>query len=219
MNLASNSGKENRIGPGGVSTVSPSASTILASGESSTIRSFRPGDYPVLAAADGSRFVVSGHPAERGTFELYLAAVGRGDLADDPRFADPVDRFAHLADLMAVLSDWAATMPSAADAEEVLAAHGLASGALRTARELADTEWSAARRATVHIDDRGSGTIELPNSPWHFSRSDTSLHGPVRYRGEDNRDVLVRLAGLSDADVDRLERDGVLSSRVPTPGA
>jgi len=184
-----------------------------------TIRSFRPGDYPVLTAADGSRFVVSGHPAERGTFELYLAAVGRGDLAADPRFADPADRLAHLPDLMAVLAQWAATMPSAAAAEDVLAAHGLASGALRSARELADTEWSAARGATVHIDDRGSGTIQLPNSPWHFSRSDTSLRGPVRYRGEDNRDVLVRLAGLSDADVDRLERDGVLSSRVPAPGA
>ena len=61
--------------------------------------------------------------------------------------------------------------------------------------------------------------IRVPNSPWHFSRSDTSLRGPTRYRGEDNRDILTTLAGLSDAEVDRLERDGVLSSRVPAPGA
>ena len=31
--------------------------------------------------------------------------------------------------------------------------------------------------------------------------------------------ILTTLAGLSDAEVDRLERDGVLSSRVPAPGA
>ena len=180
-----------------------------------TIRSFRPGDYPVLTAADGSQFVISGHPAERGTFELYLAAAGRRDLANDPRFADPVDRLAHLAELVDVLSAWAVTMPDANAAEEVLATHGLASGVLRSARDLADTDWSTARRATVRIDDRGTGTIELPNSPWHFSRSDTSLRGPIRYRGEDNCEVLMRLAGLSDDDVEQLEHDGVLSSRVP----
>jgi len=142
-----------------------------------------------------------------------------GTLAADPRFAVAYEQLLSAPDAPTSAGPWAATMPSAAAAEDALAAHGLASGALRSARELADTEWSAARGATVHIDDRGSGTIQLPNSPWHFSRSDTSLRGPVRYRGEDNRDVLVRLAGLSDADVDRLERDGVLSSRVPAPGA
>ena len=180
-----------------------------------TIRSFRPGDYPVLAAADGSRFVVSGHPAERGTFEMYLAAIGRDELATDPRFAEPEDRLAHLADLVAVLDTWAATMPTAAAAEDALSAHGLAAGTLRTARELADTEWASSRRATVRIDDRAGGEIELPNSPWHFSRSDTSLHGPVHWRGEDNRDMLRRLAGLRDDEVDALERTGVLSSRLP----
>jgi CoA:oxalate CoA-transferase len=173
----------------------------------------------VLTAADGSSFVVSGHPAERGTFELYLAAVGRPDLADDPRFADPADRFANLAELVAVLAQWAATMPTAAEAEDALAAHGLAAGQLRTARELADTEWASARRATVRIDDRADGEIELPNSPWHFSRSDTSLEGPVHWRGEDNRDVLRRLAGLRDDEVDALERTGVLSSRPPRAGS
>ena len=184
-----------------------------------TIRSFRPGDYPVLTAADGSRFVVSGHPAERGTFEMYLAAAGRPDLADDPRFAEPEDRLVHLADLVAVLAQWADTMPTAAAAEDVLAANGLAAGQLRTARELADTEWASSRRATVRIDDRAGGEIELPNSPWHFSRSDTSLHGPVHWRGEDNREMLRRLAGLRDDEVDALERTGVLSSRPPRAGA
>ena len=39
------------------------------------IPSFRPGDYPVLSLADGRTVVVSGHPADRGTFERYVAAL------------------------------------------------------------------------------------------------------------------------------------------------
>ncbi len=35
------------------------------------IRSFRPGDYIVSTLASGESVVVSGHPAERGTFELF----------------------------------------------------------------------------------------------------------------------------------------------------
>ena len=40
----------------------------------------------------------------------------------------------------------------------------------------------------------------------------------VRYRGEDNRAVLGELLGIADAELDRLELEGVLSSRVPVAG-
>jgi hypothetical protein len=39
--------------------------------------------------------------------------------------------------------------------------------------------------------------------------------GVPRYRGEDNRIVLAELLGLDDATLDRLESDGVLTSRLP----
>ena len=56
--------------------------------DGSTIRSFSPADYLVFEVADGTAIVVSGHPAERGTFELFLRALSMEHLADDPRFAD-----------------------------------------------------------------------------------------------------------------------------------
>ena len=42
----------------------------------SWIRSFRPGEYPVLTAADGQSVVISGHPAERGTFDGFMPRCG-----------------------------------------------------------------------------------------------------------------------------------------------
>ena len=59
------------------------------------IRSFRPGDYLVLTVANGESLVVSGHPAERGTFVYFVAAMGMRELADDPRFVDVASRLEH----------------------------------------------------------------------------------------------------------------------------
>jgi crotonobetainyl-CoA:carnitine CoA-transferase CaiB-like acyl-CoA transferase len=179
------------------------------------IRSFGPGDYPVLTAANGETVVISGHPAERGTFDRFAAAIGRPDLGTDPRFTDVVTRLEHLDELVALLREWAAHMPTPTDIENQLAEHELATGTLRTVRELCETDWADDRNVTVGVSDRGGGTIRIPNAPWRFDASDVRLRGEPRYRGEDNRAVLGELLGLDDAALDRLEADGVLSSRVP----
>jgi CoA:oxalate CoA-transferase len=182
-----------------------------------TIRSFSPGDYLVFTVADGSVIVVSGHPAERGTFELFLRALGLEHLASDERFVDVAARMANFSELRDALLDAAATIPDARTFEEQFAAHRLASGELRTARQLAETEWAAARGAVVTVSDRGGGQLRLPNAPWHFSDAEVGVRGEPRYRGEDNRAVLAEVLGYDDAAIDALETDGVLSSRVPRP--
>ena len=66
------------------------------------IRSFQPADYPVLTTRDGSVVVVSGHPASKTNFAWFCAAMGRADLADDPRFIDVPARLAHLPEFHAI---------------------------------------------------------------------------------------------------------------------
>ncbi|MEY2402277.1 MAG: hypothetical protein QOJ08_2388, partial [Ilumatobacteraceae bacterium] len=62
---------------------------------------------------------------------------------------------------------------------------------------------------------RGSGTVRVPNSPWQFASGDVGVRGEPRYRGEDNSEVLGEILGLDDAELQRLEAEGVLSSRLP----
>lgn len=179
------------------------------------IRSFQPADYPVLTLADGAMVVVSGHPAERGTFEFYLAAMEMEHLRDDPRFSDVELRLANLDQLHQVIRRWAVDVPNADEMERRLAQHQLAMGRLRSTNEIASTEWAHDREAIVHVSDRGTGTVRIPNSPWHFSGSDTSLRGLPKYRGEDNRAVLSEFLNLSDEEINQLEGDGVIVSRLP----
>ncbi len=180
------------------------------------IRSFRPGDYLVLTVANGDSLVVSGHPAERGTFDLFAAAMGRPDLLDDPRFADVADRLTNFDALAGIIRDFAAAVPDADTFESIFAEHQLAVGKVRQPGELTETEWAVERGAVVDIDDRAGGSIRVPNVPWRFSDApDVAVAGIAKYRGEDNRTVLHDILGYDEATLDDLESSGVLSSRIP----
>ncbi len=182
------------------------------------IRSFEPGNYPVLTAANGDKVVVSGHPGERGTFDLFFTAIGRTDLLTNPKFIDVPSRLANLEELQSILRAWALTIPDATAIEEALAKHKLASGKIRTTRELADTDWATAREITVEVSNRGGGKVRIPNAPWKFSDATVTTAGSPKYRGEDNALVLGDLLGLSATEVDALTESGVLQRRVP-PGS
>ena len=180
------------------------------------IRSFQPADYPVLTVADGSMVVVSGHPAERGTFDYFVAAMQQPELLSDPRFSDVATRLEHFDELMDIMKAWAKTVPTSDEIENRLSQYQLATGRLRSVGELADTEWAREREAVVLVSDRGDGSVRIPNSPWHFSGSDTTTQGDAKYRGEDNHAIFSEIAGLSNEEITQLENDGVLLSRGPS---
>ena len=180
------------------------------------IRSFQPADYPVLTVADGSMVVVSGHPSERGTFDFFVAAMQQPELLSDPRFSDVATRLEHFDELMDIMRAWAKTVPTSDEIENRLSQYQLATGRLRSVGELADTQWAHEREAVVEVSDRGDSTVRIPNSPWHFSGSDTTTQGDAKYRGEDNHAIFSEIAGLSSEEIAQLENDGVLLSRGPS---
>ena len=180
-----------------------------------SIRSFRPEDYPVLTTRDGITSVVSGHPAERGTFDFFVAAMKAPHLLDDPRFKTVETRLKNLDALMKLIEDWAETISTADELETELAKHKLAMGRLRSVGEVAQTDWAKQRNAFIEVSDRGNGKIKLPNSPWIFSGSDTSTRGVAKYRGEDNDAVFAELLGLSEQRIKDLYQREILSQRLP----
>jgi crotonobetainyl-CoA:carnitine CoA-transferase CaiB-like acyl-CoA transferase len=181
----------------------------------SWIRSFRPGEYPILQLADGSHVVISGHPAENGTFDMYVKALARPDLATDPRFADAQSRLSNSTELLEIIHEWAKSIPDFDTADEHLSEAGLAAGRLRTITDIASTDWARERGAIVRVSDRGDGHIKIPNSPWHFSDAETGVRGEPRYRGEDNAGVVMDWLKLPQETLESLQNKGILISRVP----
>jgi len=169
----------------------------------------------VYRLADGRLCTFPADVTARGTFELVCRAMGRPDLVTDPRFERIGDRFRNRDELYEIVQAWILGFAAAEDLEAVLGTVRLPVGVVRSVVELRDTDWAAHRGAFTDVDDGAGGTITVPSPPWRFSAAEASVRGDPAWRGQHNREVLSEVLGLTDAELDRLEADGVLSSRPP----
>ena len=115
------------------------------------IRNFGPGDYIVFRTADGTNCIVSGHPAEKGTFAQFLEAFDCAELADDPRYADVASRITNATALKSDLLAAARRIPDWPDFEARTTRLGLAVGRIRCGRDLAATDWARDRGAIAEV--------------------------------------------------------------------
>lgn len=163
---------------------------------------------------DGKYSTTSADAWAAGVFELFCKAMDRPDLLTDPRFAEERTRVRNRDALAAIVEEWVGTFDTATELESALNEARLPVGVVRSVSELAESEWAAHRGAITDVGDRAGGTIRIPSSPWRFSDADAGVRRDPSWRGEHNREVLLE-AGLSADEIDRLEGDGVLSSRPP----
>jgi crotonobetainyl-CoA:carnitine CoA-transferase CaiB-like acyl-CoA transferase len=143
------------------------------------------------------------------TFQQYLAAMRRPDLADDPRFATPAAREQNLTALHAIVQEWIRTFDDTATLDAQLDESKIPTGRMRTVAGLAGTEWARQWIATRTVPDRNGGEITVPGRPWHFSEHDGEPERLPARRGEHNEEVLAEL-GYDAAEIDSLQRRGVL---------
>jgi crotonobetainyl-CoA:carnitine CoA-transferase CaiB-like acyl-CoA transferase len=149
-----------------------------------------------MRTADG--FVMVAIASER-TFQGFLAAMGRPDLEQDPRFAQYVDRRLNWGELMDVAEAWSAGLDSNA-CLAALDANGVPCSHYRTVAEAMADPQIEHRGALAEIHDAG-GTFRMVNPPFRMSGGSTDASGGVSAKlGEHTREVL-RAAGLDDADI------------------
>ncbi len=138
-----------------------------------------------------------------------LAAMGREDLADDPRFRTNPRRLRNLAETDALVGAWAATL-TRDEAAEILRRHRVPSAPVRDLVEVMSSPHLHARGALQWLDHSSLGRIALPASPLR-------LHGaaelPVAENpklGEHNREVYGEWLGLGADEIKALAREGVI---------
>jgi len=126
----------------------------------------RPAGYGVFPAADG--FVTIGVNSNR-IFGRLAAAIGRADLADDPRYADAAARDQASGDINAIVAGWTRQRPVAA-VVEALSRFDVPSGRVMTPEALlADTDLRAAGFIETIPDGLG-GAIDTPANPLGYTR-------------------------------------------------
>ena len=164
-------------------------------------------ELPILGAADGEfftspegfDFVAPFSLVSSVTFPLYLGAMRRPDLADDPRFRTPELRRANLAALHTVVQNWIWTFESMDTLDAQFDEAKVATGRLRDINEFNETRWAKAWVTTREVDDRNGGTIRIPAPPWHFSGHDGVPAPQIpAHQGEQNAEILKELGYTED---------------------
>ena len=149
-------------------------------------------------------------------WKALCAAIGREELAGDPRYNTPKLRFENSDELTEVIAEWAGHRTKH-EAMAILGQAGVpASAVLDTVDLLADPH--LVERGFVRtIDHESRGPVRVLGSPMNLSDSKVDIEAaPLLGRHTDS--VLAAELNLSQTKIDRLRADGVLGA-APTPEA
>jgi len=187
----------------------------LAGGQGDLLHIFGSFNAPVLRLGDGTIVHVPGDPVS--SFPGWCKAMQRLDLLADERFATRAARNANRDAMHALFQEFAGTFTTFDDFERAVGVGKLAAGAMQRLADAPAAAWAQDRDAFVDVGDDGE-PMRLPRSPFRFSEADSGTRGRPGWQGEHNREVLRDLLGMPDAEIDRLERDGVLVARPAVRG-
>jgi crotonobetainyl-CoA:carnitine CoA-transferase CaiB-like acyl-CoA transferase len=167
-------------------------------------------DCAFFTSPDGHEFVSPMSLVGSLGFPLYLHAMRRPDLADDPRFLTPELRQQNLAALHAIVQNWIYTFDSMDSLDAQFDEAKIATGQLRDIAEFNETDWAKGWVTTREVSDRRGGSITIPAPPWHFSGHDGGLITQLPARqGEHNEEILKEI-GLNADQIDILAKTGAL---------
>lgn len=162
--------------------------------------------YGVFTAKDG-HLVIAAQVDD--AWKRFALLIGGESLASDTRFHSAPGRNAHRAEILPLARAWVSDQPSVAACLAALDAIDVPCAKVQRIDEVLADPQIIARGMLIEQDHPALGRIRMPNLPFHFSGCDTTPTRVAPDLGEHNREIATDL-GFSEADIDAMERDGVL---------
>jgi formyl-CoA transferase len=156
---------------------------------------------------DGALVVIGAN--QDTLFRRLCDAMGRPELAQDPRYAGHAARGEHQAELDALIGAWTATL----DAEALLAlmeTSGVAAGRVYRAPDMLDDPQFAARDAIVEVPHPVFGAVKMQNAFPKLTGTPGSVRWPGPALGEHTDAVLTERLGMSTDEISGLRERGVI---------
>jgi crotonobetainyl-CoA:carnitine CoA-transferase CaiB-like acyl-CoA transferase len=149
------------------------------------------------------------HCVSERQFEALYAFMGKPELARDPRFARPLDRAAHIDELIAIVEAFFAAHDAAFLYREGQQ-RGIPIVPIPTVAQVLEWEQLKARRFFETIDDPALGKIRIPGNPLRLGSHAPEPARPAPRLGEHNHEILGGRLGLTDTDLEELRAAGVI---------
>lgn len=162
--------------------------------------------YNVFPTLDGH---VAIHVVTEAHFQNLLKAMGREDLADDPRFATNAGRVAHIEETDALVAEWTRTLPKM----EVFARtkeYRIPCAPVRNPVEVMNDPHMHGRGMLERIDHPELGEIVVPGTPLRLHGAERVAAGPSPTIGQHNAEIYGGWLGLSEGEIAELAAAGVI---------
>jgi CoA:oxalate CoA-transferase len=148
-------------------------------------------------------------------FRQFAGVIGRPDLADDPRFADPLIRAGNKLALAAIIEEWLQSFASDEEPVKILQSNRFLSAPVLDLRGAVNNPHLRARGALQTVDVPGFGEIPLPKAPYHYSEAVVEIRPHMALLGQDNAEVLGKYLGYDAKKIAALTEEGLLVSKGP----
>ena len=125
-------------------------------------------------------------------FRRFVAAMGRPELADDPRFRGNRERTEHTAEIDALIADWTRTI-DADEAARLLADAGVPAGPVYSIADIVADEQVRARGVVRHLSDDAGNRVATTAPVPRFRAHPTVSDHAARAIGADTTAVLDEL--------------------------
>jgi crotonobetainyl-CoA:carnitine CoA-transferase CaiB-like acyl-CoA transferase len=137
-------------------------------------------------------------------------AMGRPELATDPRYVDHVSRGRHQKELDELIEAWTLTK-TVAEVEALMIEHSIPAGKIYRAPEMLEDPHFAARDAIIEVAHPKWGAVKMQNVFPKMSDTPGGVRTPAPQTiGEHNEEVYGGLLGLDGAELASLRQRGVV---------
>jgi formyl-CoA transferase len=136
--------------------------------------------------------------------------LGRDDLAEDPRYLgqDPDGDF-YYNNVIPAIEEWSQTL-SKWEVVQQLTEVGFSMGVAQTISDLDQCPQLAARQMFVETNDTLGGRFKSLKTPIHLNNCQDSAAGTPPLLGENNREILCGIGGLSPEQLAQLKEQGAV---------
>jgi formyl-CoA transferase len=148
-------------------------------------------------------------PVRNDDWFWLLAAIGREDVRDDPRFATPFSRGEHAVAVDEILLEWTRERTKH-EVMDTLGRAGAGAGATLTTDDLVQDPYLLERGVFSTVERADGSTWVIPGWPVQMSRSRVPVVAAPHEPGQDNEAVFGSLLGLSAEEIAALRGAGAV---------